>query len=69
MSVTTVSASKSAEQVFEAARQGGDYLLRHLGADGRFEYEYDTVHDTSTTSHGYSLPRHAGATRTRPSVL
>jgi hypothetical protein len=48
-------------RLLEAARRGGDYLLRHLGADGRFEYEYDTLHDTNIESDGYSLPRHAGA--------
>ncbi|HEY7955497.1 MAG TPA: hypothetical protein VII38_09390 [Polyangia bacterium] len=43
-----------------AAIAGGAYLLRHLGPDGQFDYEYYTADDLVSRS-GYSIPRHAGA--------
>lgn len=47
----------------QAARVAGDYLIRHQRDDGRFDYQYDTVHDTAFPgSTDYSYPRHAGAT-------
>jgi hypothetical protein len=44
-----------------AARAGGDYLVRHLRSDGRFDYEYYPDADQSPPVDGsYSLARHAG---------
>jgi hypothetical protein len=45
----------------KAARAAADYLVRHLAADGRYDYVYDPVADRVEQG-GYSLPRHAGAT-------
>jgi hypothetical protein len=44
-----------------AAVAGGQYLLRHLGTDGRFDYEYFPGRDQTIGGDDYSLPRHAGA--------
>jgi hypothetical protein len=49
----------SKEALREAALAGGHYLLGHLDANGRFDYEYWTARDQRITS-GYSVPRHAG---------
>ena len=43
----------------QAARAGGDYILRALGRDNRFTYKLDGV-SGKITQGGYSLPRHAG---------
>ncbi|HUS68598.1 MAG TPA: hypothetical protein VMZ28_28880 [Kofleriaceae bacterium] len=51
----------SKETLREGARAGGEYLLRHLAANGRFAYEYATTAD-QPRGDDYSLPRHAGAT-------
>ncbi len=55
----------SAENLRQAAIEGGHYLVRHLADNGRYVYEVDL-----TTGRGsdpkkprpYSLPRHAGVT-------
>jgi hypothetical protein len=47
------------ENLRAAAVAGGRYLLQHLGADGRFDYEYWTARDQRETA-DYSIPRHAG---------
>ena len=53
---------ESAEALRDSARQGAEYLFRHLHDDGRFGYEYDTVTDEEIPAdESYSLPRHAGA--------
>lgn len=44
-----------------AARAGGDYALRSLGADGRFVYKLDPLSGRKTAD-PYSLPRHCGTT-------
>ncbi len=44
----------------ETARLAGDYLLAHLGEDGRFNYIYFPATDRAHDS--YSSLRHAGAT-------
>lgn len=41
-----------------AARLGGDYLVRHLRADGEFDYRYQAKWDEVDS--GYNLLRHAG---------
>jgi hypothetical protein len=51
----------SREALMDGARAGGAFLLEHLSADGRFDYEYYTLEDSRVTA-GYSIPRHAGAT-------
>jgi hypothetical protein len=53
--------SVTVDSLNRGAREGGDYLVRHLGPDGRFDYVYDPITDQIENS-GYSLPRHAGAT-------
>jgi hypothetical protein len=51
------------EALLAGAVAGGQYLLHHLDADGRFGYEYYTFQDQHLPpGAGYSLPRHAGAT-------
>lgn len=52
----------SPETLREAARAGARYLVRHLHADGRYDYQYDTTTDQVLPGDDYSLPRHAGAT-------
>jgi hypothetical protein len=42
-----------------ACREGGDYLVRHQHADGRFDYIYDAA--TDQVGSGYNILRHAGA--------
>jgi len=49
----------SKQALLEAGLAGGRYLLRHLGTDGRFDYEYWTARDQRVTG-DYSIPRHAG---------
>jgi hypothetical protein len=48
------------ETLAAGARAGGDYLLAHLDAAGRFDYEYYLVEDSRVQA-DYSFPRHAGA--------
>jgi hypothetical protein len=48
------------ETLAAGARAGGDYLLAHLDAAGRFDYEYYFIEDSRVQA-GYSFPRHAGA--------
>lgn len=45
--------------LLEAAREGGDYLVRHQREDGDFAYEYDPSADQ--VSSDYNLLRHAGS--------
>jgi hypothetical protein len=49
------------EALLGAARAAGDYLVRHLGDDGRYDYVYDPLGDRSEADE-YSLTRHAGST-------
>jgi hypothetical protein len=51
----------SVESLNRGAAEGGEYLMRHLGPDGRFEYVYDPL-TNKVENGGYSFPRHAGAT-------
>lgn len=44
--------------LLEAARSGGDYLLRHHHPEGTFDYSYETKRDLNNS--GYNLLRHAG---------
>jgi len=49
----------TAERLRAAAKKGGTYLLRHVDAEGQFDYEYFPMGDQ--VSHGdYSIPRHSG---------
>jgi hypothetical protein len=48
------------ERLRAAAIAGGQYLLRHLDAEGRFGYEYYTLADLEVAGAAYSLPRHGG---------
>lgn len=48
------------ENVRLSLREGADFLVRHLNADGRFDYQIDTA--TGDLRDGYNLPRHAGTT-------
>lgn len=41
-------------------RLAGDYLVNHIEKDGRWDYEYDPVADSSPS--GYNVLRHAGTT-------
>ncbi len=52
------------ETLLAGARAGGDYLVAHLDANGRFVYEADlaTGERTDPWRGPYSLPRHAGTT-------
>ncbi|HEY1556199.1 MAG TPA: beta-L-arabinofuranosidase domain-containing protein [Kofleriaceae bacterium] len=49
----------TARTLREAALAGGRYLVAHLAANGRFEYEHELA-TGATTDAAYSLPRHAG---------
>jgi len=49
----------SPEALLDAARAGGDYLVRHQLADGNFDYLYDPTADA--VEPGYNLLRHAGS--------
>jgi len=55
-------ARPSAAELERAARQGAEFLLRHMYEDGRYAYLYDG--NTGERSDGgmYNLPRHAGTT-------
>ena len=45
----------------ERAISAGDYLVRHLGQDGRFDYKYYPITGVIERGiTGYSIPRHAG---------
>jgi len=50
----------------KAALAGGDYLIAHLGKNGRYIYEHDLASGTQTDPNrlngAYSMPRHAGTT-------
>ena len=48
------------ELLLEAARNGGDYLKRAVGTDGRFAYSYRPKTDQVRAS--YNILRHAGTT-------
>ncbi len=48
----------SPESLFEAARSGGEYLLRQHLEDGTFDYSYETKSNESNDD--YNLLRHAG---------
>ncbi|MEE8525584.1 MAG: beta-L-arabinofuranosidase domain-containing protein [Thermoanaerobaculia bacterium] len=48
----------SPESLLEAARRGGDYLLRHQNDDGTFGYSYEPKSDEYNDD--YNLLRHAG---------
>lgn len=50
----------SVENVRASAREGANYLVRHLRSNGQFDYEVDTA--TGELREGYNLPRHAGTT-------
>jgi hypothetical protein len=45
-------------RVLAAIQAGGDYLIRHQAASGRFTYVYNPI--TDTAEGGYNLLRHAG---------
>ena len=54
--------SLTRENLRAAAVAGGQYLVRHLDVEGRFDYEYYTSSDQVVRGgYSYSLPRHAGA--------
>ncbi len=46
------------QSLLHAAIAGGDYLVRHMRLDGRFDYSYDPL--TNEVSADYNLLRHAG---------
>jgi hypothetical protein len=56
---SSASESKSGPYL-EAAEMGGEYLIKHTGDNGRFNYEYDPI--VSTLSTDYNILRHAGTT-------
>jgi hypothetical protein len=43
-----------------AAALAGGFILRQVQSDGRFDYRYDPLTDSSLPAAGYSIPRHAG---------
>lgn len=43
-----------------AAFASGDFILRRLDDQGRFQYRYDPGRDAELPGGGYSVPRHAG---------
>ena len=47
----------------DAAHLAGEYIVKHLNDDGRFDYQYFPYTDkvTQPKGAGYSLPRHSGA--------
>lgn len=49
---------RSPKELLDAARRGGDYLLRGQGPEGRFAYCYDPTRDRF--SDDYNMLRHAG---------
>lgn len=49
-----------ADEALDAAVAGGDYLLQHQGADGR--YAYIIQGPSGRPGAGYNYPRHAGVT-------
>ncbi len=51
----------SRDQLLQAARAGGDYLLRIQRQDGGFKYYYDAAEDRFE-SRRYNIVRHAGTT-------
>ncbi len=51
----------AAQSFRQAAIDGGDFVLRQLGEDGRFAYRYDPITGRASRGGDYSLPRHAGA--------
>ncbi|MBT8491974.1 MAG: hypothetical protein KJO07_02845, partial [Deltaproteobacteria bacterium] len=55
----------SRQALREAAIAGGRYLVSHLAANGRYEYQVDLASGRSTNPNRpgpYSIPRHAGTT-------
>jgi hypothetical protein len=54
-------AELSRSKLIEAARMGGDYLVRMQRADGSFYYSYDPIADR-VTRRSYNILRHAGTT-------
>ncbi|MGE0494085.1 MAG: hypothetical protein AB7S38_33050 [Vulcanimicrobiota bacterium] len=51
--------ARGPDELLEAARRGGDYLLRGLSPEGRFAYCYHPTRDRFSTD--YNMLRHAGA--------
>jgi hypothetical protein len=51
-----------ADSLLAGARAGGEYLMAHVAADGRYIYEVDLTRGTASDpkSGAYSLPRHCG---------
>jgi hypothetical protein len=59
----------TADALRRAALEGGQYLVRHMAANGRYIYEHDVgtgmksdPKATAGPSSSYSMPRHAGTT-------
>ncbi|WDI43579.1 hypothetical protein [Bremerella sp. P1] len=48
----------SPESLLAAATSGGDYLVRHIRLDGKFDYNYDP--QTNQANADYNFLRHAG---------
>jgi hypothetical protein len=59
-SASAVAQALSRVRLVEAARAGGDYLLRIQKRDGDFNYYYDAAEDR-IESRSYNIVRHAGA--------
>jgi hypothetical protein len=55
-------AAPTAAELERAARQGAEFLLRHMYEDGRYAYLYDGNTDERSDGGQYNLPRHAGTT-------
>lgn len=53
-------ADAAPSRVVRAAALAGDYLVQHVGPDGRFDYLYDPTDDEVARS--YNMLRHAGTT-------
>jgi hypothetical protein len=56
----TIAQAVNRVRLVDAARAGGDYLVRMQRADGSFQYYYDAEHDRFEPRR-YNILRHAGA--------
>jgi uncharacterized protein YyaL (SSP411 family) len=50
--------SYEAEELLDSAKLGANYLITATNADGSFDYEYDALNDTYSSS--YNILRHSG---------
>jgi hypothetical protein len=50
------------EALARAAREGAEFLLRHMARNGRYTYVYHAATGDQSPPRQYSMPRHAGTT-------